>query len=70
MIIQLVDGEEFTREAKNIEQQIRQFRPEMIFRIETGELDSTVFVVGDSVTQICHNRVPLIGHSIVDYCSF
>ena len=35
VIIQLVDGGEFMREAENIEQQLRHFRPGLIFRIET-----------------------------------
>ena len=35
VIIQLVDGGEFMQEAENIEQQLRHFRPGMIFRIQT-----------------------------------
>ena len=35
VIIQLVDGGEFMREAEIIEQQLRVFRPGMIFRIQT-----------------------------------
>ena len=34
MILQLVDGGKFTREAKNIADELRQFRPGMIFRLE------------------------------------
>ena len=35
VIIQLVDGGDFMREAENIEQQLRHSRPGMIFRIQT-----------------------------------
>ena len=38
VIIQLVDGEEYTWEAAHIEKRLRHLRPGMIFRVETGEL--------------------------------